>query len=226
MAYYIDLKSITIQQYKNKILNADLLPGRRMLKENIHQIFAVFEKNNIRHVDDLLALLKTKSKIHSFAEKYGIDTDYLVILAREIKSYRQPPSKLKDIPGFNQDDVDKLYQSDIRDTLQLYEKTLTPADKIMLSEQTGVSVEMITRLSHIADLCRIRWVNHTFAYVLSEAGYHSVDAVAISDYNWLHNQVKKLNEARGLYKGHIGLHDMKLCVEAAIEINSLTSDEG
>jgi hypothetical protein len=31
--------------------------------------------------------------------------------------------------------------------------------------------------------------------------------------------LKQLNEERKLYKAHIGLHDMKLCVEAAKDVS-------
>ena len=75
------------------------------------------------------------------------------------------------------------------------------------------------KLTKLTDLSRIRWVNHTFAFVLLEAGYDTVEKVANSDYKELYEKVKKLNEERNLYKGHIGLHDMKLCVEAAQDVS-------
>ena len=58
-------------------------------------------------------------------------------------------------------------------------------------------------------------MNHTFAYVLLEAGYDSAEKVADADHQELFEKVKKLNEEREIYKGHIGVHDMKLCVEVA-----------
>ena len=66
---------------------------------------------------------------------------------------------------------------------------------------------------------RIKWVNHTFAYVLLEAGYDTAEKVADADYKELYEKVKKLNEEREIYKGHIGVHDMKLCVEAAKDVS-------
>ncbi|MCK4732829.1 MAG: hypothetical protein KAT65_10280, partial [Methanophagales archaeon] len=64
-----------------------------------------------------------------------------------------------------------------------------------------------------------RWVNHTFAYVLLEAKYDTVEKVANADYKELYETIKQLNDERELYKGHIGLHDMKLCVEAAKDVS-------
>ena len=77
----------------------------------------------------------------------------------------------------------------------------------------------IEKLAHLTDLSRIRWVNHTFASVLYKADYDSVEKVAHADYQTLYEDVKKLNDERNLYKGQIGVHDMKLCVEAAQDVS-------
>jgi hypothetical protein len=61
-------------------------------------------------------------------------------------------------------------------------------------------------------------MNHTFAYIMLEAGYDSSAAVAQADPAQLHADVKALNEARGIFKGQIGLHDMVLCVNAAKDV--------
>ena len=71
------------------------------------------------------------------------------------------------------------------------------------------------KLTRLTDLSRIRWVNHTFAYVLLEAGYDTAESVAKADYLELYETVKQLKQERQIYKGNIGANDMKLCVEAA-----------
>ena len=107
----------------------------------------------------------------------------------------------------------------IKNTLQLYARILTPQNRKELSDQTGISEIEILRLAKLTDLSRIRWVNHTFAYVLFEAGYDTAEKVANADYGELYETVKKVNEEREIYKGHIGQHDMKLCVEAAKDVS-------
>ena len=106
----------------------------------------------------------------------------------------------------------------IKDTFQLFDKILTPQSRHKLANETGISERDILRLAKLTDLSRIRWVNHTFAYVLLEAGYDTAQKVAAADYGQLYDTVKKLNQERGIYKGHIGLHDFKLCVEAAKDV--------
>ncbi len=68
------------------------------------------------------------------------------------------------------------------------------------------------------DLSRIKWVNHTFANVLYEAGYDTVEKVAKADPAVLYETIKALNEKRQLYKGHIGKNDMQLCIEFANDV--------
>jgi hypothetical protein len=48
-----------------------------------------------------------------------------------------------------------------------------------------------------------------------EVGYDTAKKVAYADYNQMYEKIKQLNEEREIYKGNIGAHDMKLCVEAA-----------
>lgn len=67
----------------------------------------------------------------------------------------------------------------------------------------------------MVDLSRIRWVNHTFAYVLYEAGYDTTEKVANANYKELYEVIKQLNKERKFHPAHIGLRDMKRCVEAA-----------
>ena len=113
----------------------------------------------------------------------------------------------------------KLEKLGIKNTLQIFDKILSPQSRNEISIQTGISESEILKLAKLTDLSRIRWVNHTFAYVLLEAGFDTAEKVADADYKELYEKVKKLNEERGIYKAHIGLHDMKLCVEAAKDVS-------
>ena len=61
-------------------------------------------------------------------------------------------------------------------------------------------------------------MNHTFAVILLQAGYECAADVAQADPEKLHADVKRLNEARGYFKGQIGLHDMVLTVDAAKDV--------
>lgn len=219
MGYYVDLKSISIDGYKEILKASDLLPSRLILKDNIDSNFNLIKSQKVKSVDELLNLLKNKKKLQDFSKRSGLHDDYLTILIREIKSYRQNPNKIKDFPGISDNVVFKLENIGINNTLQLFDKILTSKNRIDISKQTGIDENEVLKITKLTDLSRIRWVNHTFAYVLLEVNYDTVEKVANADYKELHEAVKQLNEERKLYKGHIGLHDMKLCVEAAKDVS-------
>jgi hypothetical protein len=219
MGYYIDLINISIGKYRNILKSADLLPSRLILKDDIDGVFNIIKKQQIKNVDELQNALKNKNKVQDFSKKSGIPEDYLKILIREIKSYRQKPNNIKDFPGIAENVILQLKNFGIINTLQIFDKILTPQSRNEISNQTGISENEILKLAKLTDLSRIRWVNHTFAYVLLEAGYDTAEKVADADYKELYEKVKKLNEEREIYKAHIGLHDMKLCVEAAKDVS-------
>ncbi len=219
MSYYIELKKISINNYKELLKSSDLLPGRNILKNNVDSNFEKIIKQGIENLEELINQLKNKKKLSEFSKQSGVSEDYLIILNRELKSYHQNPIKIKDFPEINVDTIKKLGKIGVFNTLQLFDKILTPEKRLELSKQTGIKEKEILMLAKLTDLTRIRWVNHTFAYVLFEASYDTVQKVACADYKILHNNIKKLNEDRKIYKANIGLHDMKLCVEAAKNVS-------
>ena len=219
MGYYIDLEKISLSKYKEILKSADLLPGRMILKNNLDSNFEVLKNKGIKNVDEILKALKNKKSINNFALKSGLEEGYLTVLVREIRSYQPKPNKISDFPGVSENDVMKLKGIQIKNTVQLFEKVTTKQKKDEISKQTGINEVELLRITKLTDLSRIRWVNHTFAFVLYEAGYDTVEKVANVDFEKLYHDVKLLNEERKLYNAHIGLHDMKLCVEAAKDVS-------
>ncbi len=219
MGYYIDLRNISLDEYKEILKSADLIPSRMVLKENIDDIFDAINAQKIENVAELRTALKNKKKLQDFSKQSEISEDYLGTLIREVNGYRYRPNKIRDFPGVSENVILKLENLGLKNTLQLFDKILTPQSRNDLSSQTGISEREILKLAKLTDLSRIRWVNHTFAYVLLEAGYDTAEKVANADYKALYEKVKKLNEERKIYKGHIGLHDMKLCVDAAQDVS-------
>lgn len=67
-------------------------------------------------------------------------------------------------------------------------------------------------------ISRIRWVGSTFAHVLIISGYDSVQKIASADVHKLYEVITSLNIEKDLYKGNIGLNDIKLTVLAAKDV--------
>lgn len=215
MGYYIDLKEISIDEYKDILKTTELIPSWKILEEDIDKNFNILKKNNVRNLDDLLVALKDKTKIQGMSKQTGLTEKYLSVLKRVVNGYRQKPNRIRDFVCIDEGTVIRLENSGIKNTLQLYEKIETKSKRSELSKITGISTNVILTLTKLADLSRIRWVNHTFAYVLLESGYDTTEKVAKADYEKLYRTVKLLNQEREIYNANIGERDMKMIIESA-----------
>lgn len=218
MAYYRDLNAISLAEYQAILENADLLPSRRVLQEDTAARFAALRAQELASVADIQTALKTKVKLQAFARESGLDENYLKILIREINSLQPKPNKLADFPETPAAAVSALAGLGIKNTAQLYDRVRTPADRAALAAEAGVDEAAILRLAKLTDISRIRWMNHTFAYMMLELGYESAAQVAQTDPEALHAGVNRLNAERGIFKGKIGLHDIVLTVNAAKDV--------
>ncbi len=215
MSYYINLKDISIDKYKEVLKSAILIPSWKILRENIEQNLNQIKKQNIQNVDELKVALKDKGRVEELSKKTSLSNDYLNVLRRVVNGYHPKPNRIKDFPNVPNKVAEKLQKLGLTNTLKLYDHILTPPKRAKLSLEAGIAEVEILKLARLTDLSRIRWVNHTFAYVLLEAGYDTAEKVAKADYQEMYETIKKLNEERGLYKANIGANDMKMCIEAA-----------
>ncbi len=215
MGYYIDLNSISIGEYKETLKSVDLIPSRMILKENTDENLDIIESHNIQNLDELQKTLKDKKKLPELSKQFGISERFLEVLRAEINGYLQKPNRIKDFSCVGESIVHGLEKLGLKNTLKLYGEVLNQEKRDELSIKTGISKIDIMQLTKLTDLSRIRWVNHTFAYVLLESGYDTAKKVANADYKEMYETIKQLNEERKIYNAHIGVNDMKLCIESA-----------
>ena len=219
MGYYVDLKGISIDEYKEILKTAELIPSWKILESDIDKNLDVIKRHNINNLDELLIALKDKDKIKALSKQSGLQENYLAVLKRVVNGYRQKPNRIRDFACVTEDTVVKLEKAGIKDTLKLYDLILTDEKRKELSDKTGISRDELMKLAKLTDLSRIRWVNHTFAYVLIEAGYDTVEKVSNTDCQELYETIKQLNEERKIYNAHIGVRDMKMVVDAAKDLH-------
>ena len=122
-----------------------------------------------------------------------------------VRTYYQNKTSLEYLICIDDDIVLKLESLGIKNTFQLYDYIKTHGSRTEFLNNTGISKENIMLLTKLTDLSRIRWVNHTFAYVLYEANYTTAKDVSNADCNELYETIKKLNSEREIYKGNIGV---------------------
>ncbi len=218
MGYYIDLGKITIKDYQKKLESAYLPPSRMVLKEKLDERFGYFEQIGIRNVKELIQILKTKDKFAELSKVACFSVDYLTILQRELNSTLPKPNKIKDFSGISNDIVVRLEKIGINNTVKLFDMVLNAKSRKELAENTGVTDIEILELTKLSDLSRIKWVGVTFARMLYELGIDTVEKASKVDPEKLHTSINLLNKEKKIYKGQIGLNDMKIFVNAAKEI--------
>ena len=176
--YHIDLEKFSLDEFKNKISESELIPSRKMLKDDIDARFKVLKDNNIHNLQDLTNILKTPKKTREFAQKSGLPEDYLLILRREVNSYTPKPVNLEKFPGVEKETVNKLKSAGIKNTAHLFKKVKTPEDRIKLAAELEISEEEILELTKLADLSRIKWVGPVFARIFLDSGTDTAEKVS------------------------------------------------
>lgn len=200
MKYNPNLESLSVQEYKVLLKRQNLLPGRRILWQDIDKNFAVFESRGIKTVAQLKKNLSTPVKIADFATGRDISEDYLVILKREIGSLEQKPVPLSSFPGVDPLFVAKLSDAGLKTSKEYWEQKPDASDELFC----------------LCDLVRINGVGPVAAKAFYEAGYRSVSDVAAADAALILNKVSAVNEARHYYKAKLGLKDMQFCIDFAV----------
>ena len=219
MGYYIDLEKMSIEDYQIKLESAYLPPSRMILKEKLDERFEYFKSIGIKNFKVLIQLLK-KGKFAELSKVRCLSEDYLTFLLRELKSTLPKPNKIADFTFISRDTVDKLEKIGIKDTEKLYEKIITKSGRQILAESTGVNENDILELTKLTDLSRIKWVGVTYAQILYDLGVDTVEKVSKSDPIDLHKKTNQLIKEKNIFKGQIGLNDIKILVETATEIPS------
>jgi len=218
MGYAIDLSSIKLDVYKEKLLSGYLPPSRRLLTNNIEGCFGVFQQQGIGNVQELYKVLKNKTKFSELSKLTPLDKNYLTILLREIGSMIPKPAKIDEFKCLSTDTISKLDKVGLTNTMKLYNNILTQSNRESLAKQTAILPEELLIATKLTDLSRIRWVGATFAMMLLKIGFDTAEKVSKADYMLLHEKINALNIEKQYFKGQIGANDIRYCVEAAGEL--------
>lgn len=218
MGYYIDLASIRLEHYKAKLATAYLPPSRMILKERLDERFDHFHGLGIKNVEELRQTLRKKDKRAELSQVECFSGDYLKILLREVNSTLPKPNRIKEFPGISAETALKLEKIGIKNTPALYDKVKTCESRKELSDATGINESEILELAQLTDLSRIKWVGVTFARMLYDLGIDTVKKASKADPVDLHKKINQLNKEQGIYRGQIGLRDIKIFINAAGEV--------
>lgn len=199
MAYGIDLGKIPLMEYKRLLTEETLLPGRRMLLDNLEPNFLALQHSGIVTVLQLRKALSTPQKISAVALQCGIAEAYLNMLRREAGSMETKPVALADFPQVDAHRIASLAAAGIKTSLMYLESAPDVKDELYC----------------LCDLARVNGIGVVAARLFYEAGYRSAEAVANADAEAMLQRVSQVNAEKAYYKGKLGLKDMRFCIDYA-----------
>ncbi len=198
MGYYIDLEKITIDDYRIQLESVYLPPSRMILKDKLDERFGYFKRIGITNVQGLIHLLKKKDRFEELSRVDG-----------------PKPNKLIEFTSIPQNTIDQLAKIGITNTEKLFDKLIKKSDRQKFAVSTGIAESELLELVKLADLSRIKWVGATYAQMLYDLGVDTVEQVSKSDSVDLHARINQLIKAKNIFKGAIGLNDVKILIESA-----------
>ncbi len=217
-SYSVNTTKFSLDRLRDSLKTKDILPGRKVLKEQLNERFDLLKSEGIESLFDLLDILKSKTKIEQFASKTGLDTDYLIILRREANSYVSVPVRLIDLPIVETDTIKKLDSIGIRDSKQLFIKAAQLSAREQLAVNYNIQIEALTELVQLSDLIRITGVGPVFAQIILDSGIGSLEEFLSLDSKELFDRLIKTNSERGLTKARFTIKDIEYCIELGKEL--------
>ncbi|WP_048198286.1 DUF4332 domain-containing protein [Methanocella arvoryzae] len=215
--YHLDTGQYSLDKFRRLIESQELSPGRRILKEKLQERFSVLESLGISNLGMLIDRLKTADRLKKFAAESGLPVDYLTVLSRHARSLTPMPLSLKDIPGVDPAYVNGLAALGVKNAKQLFERSVTPADRAALSSQANVPGKVLLELVRMSDIARVGYVGPIFARLMYEAGVDSLKTLAANQPEDLYARLVAVNSRLKLTKGSFTVRDVAYCVEAAKE---------
>lgn len=213
--YYIDLEKYPLSKFKHELIESDLLPSRKILKDQIDNRFKILESKGIKNLKDLSTSLKTPKKAKEFAENSGLPQDYILILRRELNSYLPKPVNLEKFPGIEKDTLNKLDSIGIKNTAHLFKIIKTHEDRVRLASETNINPEKILELTKLTDLSRVKWIGPIFARMFLDAGTDTVEKLSKTDAKILYKNLVEINDQNKYTKSKFIENDIELCIKVS-----------
>ena len=196
MAYGLNLTNISLAEYRSLLARQNLLPGRRILLDDLERNFSALSAQGIETLEQLRQRISTPQKIDALSSASGITQEYLIILRRELGILEQSPVPLSVFPGVDERLVSALAERGIRTSKDFWERGGAES----------------AELCSLCDLVRVSGVGALAARAFYEAGYRSVSAVAEASAPDMLAHVSAVNAEKGYYKAKLGEKDMQFCI--------------
>ncbi len=220
MGYYIDFRNKNLQGFKKKLGDTKLLPSQKVLGEYLDKGFNYLEKIGIVNLFEVQEALKTKEKALTVAKQSDLPENFWIVLRREVNGHHPQPRKLKDFSILPGQIINKLADSGIKATHQLYDKIYSEKRRERFCTDFDIDEKDCLLLAKLTDFCRLRYVNPDFATLLVKSQYDTIKKVKTANFTDLHEHLTELNCDKSYFKGKIALSDIELIIRDANYFNT------
>jgi len=203
----------------------NLLPGRRVLLENLEENFRSMANIGIHNLAELKINISSASRLSVFAEKTGVPENYLTILRREMGSLEQKPVPISDFPGISADTVTILLGKNLKTSKDVFDITINPDNISTASRDMGIAVGELQELSSLCNLVRINGIGPAAATTIYEGGYKSIIEIAHAKATELLESMNAVNVYKQYYKAKLGEKDIQFVIDAASIILEIETSE-
>jgi len=193
----------------------NLLPGRKILLENLEENFHRMAATGIHNLAELKNNISSTQRLFAFAAKTGVSENYLTILKREMGSLEQKPVLISDFPGISANTVSILLNKGIRTSKDVYNLEINRGNISAASREMGIVEGDLQELSSLCDLARINGIGAIAARTIYEGGYKSIVEIAHAKAAELLESMNAVNASRQYYKVKLGEKDMQFVIDAA-----------
>ncbi|MDR0471584.1 MAG: DUF4332 domain-containing protein [Nitrososphaerota archaeon] len=214
MGYSVDLNQIPLLQYMESLKKQKLLPGRKILLENLEENFHRITAVGIGNLAELKNNISSTPRLAAFAAKTGVPENYLIILKREIGSLEQKPVAIPDFPDISANTISALLNKHIKTSKDVYNLTINPNNISATSREIGIEVNELQELSSLCNLVRINGIGPIAARTLYESGYRNIAEIAQAKASELLEHMNTVNANKQYYKAKLGEKDMQFIIDA------------
>jgi hypothetical protein len=209
--YSIDLEQFSLDEFSYILTTMDLLPGRRILLNNLPDLVERVKHGGINHLAALQKVLKNKKQYPDLASAWSVSVDYLTVLNREINGYLSKPYPLSDLFTFSEVEIESLERNGLKTTKDLYDRCAKKTPRRDLAERLNLPEEKLMAALELTDLLRINGVGPTFARILRTIGIRNGSDYLNTASQDLLARFLKANEDQGYTQARLGIKDIEYC---------------
>jgi hypothetical protein len=198
--YQLDLSRLSLDWLRTMLAATRLLPSEAILAERTDERLTVLRDAGFDSLAELVSSLATPKKVDALAQRLGIPSRFLTVLRRKVGAYQRKPVRLAEWSSVPPSVARSLAAVGLDDSRQVFDRVhgagRDPSATVReLAEETGVDVEVLSRVVGLCDLLRGPYVGPAFAELMWQAGFRQLGEVCRLPPDVVHDRLVAANAA-------------------------------